>query len=75
LDTTPMAQVTDAYLLINYSELKVIVVRQNLTLKTIFSLIMKDLEQKKVDNVCVVLNDNRLFHEQFGYGYGYNKGR
>jgi tyrosine-protein kinase Etk/Wzc len=74
LDTTPMAQVTDAYLLINYSELKVIVVRQNLTLKTIFTLIMKDLEQKKVDNVCVVLNDNRLFHEQFGYGYGYNKG-
>jgi tyrosine-protein kinase Etk/Wzc len=72
LDTTPLAQVTDAYLLVDHAELKIIVARQNLTLKSIFSLIMKDLKIKKVDNICIVLNDNREFRDQYGYGYGYN---
>jgi len=71
LDTTPLAQVTDAYLLIDHSDVKIIITRYNLTLKNVFSLIIKDLQQKNVDNVCIVLNDNRLFRNQYGYGYGY----
>jgi capsular exopolysaccharide synthesis family protein len=74
LDTTPLAQVTDAYLLINHSEIKIIVVRQNRSLKNAFSLIMKDLHQKNVSNICIVYNDVRLFREQYGYAYGYKKG-
>ena len=72
LDTTPLAQVTDAYLLLNHSELKILVTRQNLTIKKVFSLIVKDLQLKRVDNVCVVLNDNKIYGDQYGYGYGYN---
>ncbi|HLP74151.1 MAG TPA: polysaccharide biosynthesis tyrosine autokinase [Bacteroidales bacterium] len=72
LDTTPLAQVTDAYLLIEHAELKVIVVRQNYSPKKVFSVIMKDLLQKRVRNVCIVLNDNRVYNDQYGYGYGYN---
>ena len=71
LDSTPLAQVTDAYLLIDRAELKIIIARHNFTLKKVFSLIMKDLELKKVSNVCVVLNDNRIYRDQYGYGYGY----
>jgi len=71
LDTTPMAQVTDAYLLIDHADLKILVARQNLTFKNIFSLIIKDLNLKKVENVCIVLNDNREYRDQYGYGYGY----
>jgi capsular exopolysaccharide synthesis family protein len=74
LDTTPLAQVTDAYLLIDHSEIKIIVTRQNLSLKSVFSLVMKDLHQKNVSNICIVYNDVRLFREQYGYGYGYKKG-
>ena len=75
VDSTPLAQVTDAYLLIDRAELKIIIARHNFTLKKVFSLIMKDLELKKVSNVCVVLNDNRIYSDQYGYGYGYyNKG-
>jgi tyrosine-protein kinase Etk/Wzc len=72
LDTTPLGQVTDAYLLIDYAELKMIIVRQNFTLKNVFSLIMKDLQRKNIDNVCIVMNDNRFYSDQYGYGYGYN---
>jgi tyrosine-protein kinase Etk/Wzc len=72
LDTTPLAQVTDAYLLVEHTELKVLVARQNLTLKNVFAKIMKDLQIKKVSNICIVLNDNSIYRDQYGYGYGYN---
>jgi capsular exopolysaccharide synthesis family protein len=73
MDTTPLAQVTDAYLLINHAEVKVMVARYNFTIKKVFSLVMKDLKQKNIDHVCIVLNDNRFNRDQYGYGYGYNK--
>jgi tyrosine-protein kinase Etk/Wzc len=71
LDTTPLAQVTDAYLLIEHSEVKIIIARQNYTIKKVFSTVIKDLQLKNVDNVCIVFNDNRLYSDQYGYGYGY----
>jgi len=73
IDTPPLAQVTDGYLLLDNADIKVIVARYNYSKKKIFSLILKDLRQKKVSNVCIVLNDNRINQEQYGYGYGYNK--
>ena len=36
LDTTPLAQVTDAYLLIDHAELKIIIARHNFTLRKYF---------------------------------------
>jgi tyrosine-protein kinase Etk/Wzc len=75
LDTTPLAQVSDAYLLMDYADIKVIVARYNYTIKKVFSLIMKDLKQKNIDNLCIVLNDNLIYRDQYGYGYGYNKKR
>jgi tyrosine-protein kinase Etk/Wzc len=71
LDTTPLAQVTDAYLLFDYADIKVIIARYNYTIKKVFTHIMKDLKQKNIDNVCIVMNDNRIYRDQYGYGYGY----
>jgi capsular exopolysaccharide synthesis family protein len=71
LDTTPLAQVTDAYLLIDHAELKIIIARYSYTLKNVLSLITKDLQNKNIGNVCIVLNDNRFYRDQYGYGYGY----
>ncbi len=73
MDTTPLAQVADAFLLMDYANIKIIVVRYKHTPKKVFSLIMKDLKQKGIENVCVLMNDNRVFRDQYGYGYGYNK--
>jgi Mrp family chromosome partitioning ATPase len=72
-DTTPLAQVSDSYLLINHAEVIIIVTRQNYTFKNVFSLVMKDLQLKNVNHVCVVLNDNRFYQDQYGYGYGYSE--
>ena len=73
LDTTPLAQVSDAYLLMDLSDIKVVVARYNYTLKKVFSQILKDLKLKGIENVCIVMNDNRIYNDQYGYGYGYNK--
>jgi tyrosine-protein kinase Etk/Wzc len=75
IDTTPLAQVADAYMLMDEADIKVIIARYNYTPKKIFKLIMKDLKQKNISNICIVMNDNRVNQDQYGYGYGYNKKR
>jgi capsular exopolysaccharide synthesis family protein len=73
IDTPPLAQVTDGFLLMEKADLKVIVARYNYSKKSIFAIIMKDLSQKNINNVCIVMNDNKIEKDQYGYGYGYNK--
>jgi tyrosine-protein kinase Etk/Wzc len=72
-DTSPLAQVSDAYLLMDLADIKLIVIRYNITSRKVFSLVIKDLKDKDIDNACIVMNDNRVFRDQYGYGYGYSK--
>ena len=73
IDTPPLAQVTDGFLIMGSSDLKVIVVRYNYSKKRVLSMVLKDLQHKNIENICLVLNDNRIKSDQYGYGYGYNK--
>lgn len=73
LDTAPLAQVSDAYLLLEHADIRIIVTRYNYTIKKVFAFVMRDLKQKNIENTCIVLNDNRSYRDQYGYGYGYNK--
>ncbi len=73
IDTPPLAQVTDGFLIMQSSDLKVIVVRYNFSKKKVISMVLKDLQHKNIENIFIVLNDNRIKSDQYGYGYGYNK--
>ncbi|MBI9063789.1 MAG: polysaccharide biosynthesis tyrosine autokinase [Marinilabiliaceae bacterium] len=73
LDTSPFAQVNDAYLLMDYADIKIVIARYNYTIKKVFAFIMKELKQKNISNVGIVMNDNNVYSDQYGYGYGYNK--
>jgi len=73
IDTPPLAQVTDAFLLMDTADLKSIIVRYNFSKKKVLSMVLKDLKHKNIEDVCIVLNDNRIKSDQYGYGYGYNK--
>jgi tyrosine-protein kinase Etk/Wzc len=73
IDSPPLAQVTDGFLIMESSDLKVIIVRCNYSKKKVLSMVLKDLQHKNIDNICLVLNDNRIKSDQYGYGYGYNK--
>lgn len=73
IDTPPLAQVTDGFLLMENADLKAIVVRYNFSKKKVLSMVLKDLKHKQIEDICIVLNDNRIKSDQYGYGYGYNK--
>ena len=73
IDTPPLAQVTDGFLIMESSDLKLIVVRYNYSKKKVLSMVLKDLRHKNIENISLVLNDNRIKSDQYGYGYGYNK--
>ncbi len=72
IDTPPMAQVSDAFTLIQHADLNLIVVRYNVTKKKLLRLVLGELKNKNINNVNIILNDNKLISEQMGYGY-YNK--
>ncbi len=69
IDTPPMAQVSDAFSVIKHADLNLIVTRYNVTKKKLLRLVLGELKNKNINNVCIVLNDNRLVSEQMGYGY------
>jgi tyrosine-protein kinase Etk/Wzc len=73
IDTPPLAQVTDGFLIMGDADLKVIVVRYNYSKKKVLLMVLKDLQHKNIENICILLNDNRIKSDQYGYGYGYNK--
>jgi capsular exopolysaccharide synthesis family protein len=73
LDSPPIANVTDANILLQYANIKIMLIRQNLTRKKIFSVIIKNLNFKNTRDLFLVMNDNRIFNDQYGYGYGYNQ--
>lgn len=73
IDTPPLAQVTDGYLLLEYADVKIMIVRYNYTVKGVLSQVLKDLKQKNIHNLCIVLNDNKVLQDQYGYGTGYKK--
>ena len=61
-----------AFAIIKYADLIVMIVRYNVTKKKLFRLVLSELANKNINEVYIVLNDNKLVSEQMGYGY-YNK--
>jgi tyrosine-protein kinase Etk/Wzc len=72
IDTPPMAQVSDAFAIIQHADLNLMVVRYNMTKKKLLRLVLGELKNKNINKVYIILNDNKLVKEQMGYGY-YNK--
>jgi capsular exopolysaccharide synthesis family protein len=69
IDTPPLAQVSDAITIIKYASLNLIVTRYNVTKKKLLRVVLGELKNKNINNVFIVLNDNKLASEQMGYGY------
>ena len=69
LDSSPLAFVSDTYLLMDYADVKLIVARMDYGSKKVFRFIMNDLRRKKIEGVGIVLNDNKAYNDQLGYGY------
>ncbi|MBN2639390.1 MAG: polysaccharide biosynthesis tyrosine autokinase [Bacteroidales bacterium] len=76
IDTPPLGLVTDAFLLMPYTDVNLFIVRQNYTHKKVFASIIKDIESRG-QKMNIVINDILLEdggYGYYGYGYGYGYG-
>jgi capsular exopolysaccharide synthesis family protein len=77
IDSPPLGVVADAQLLSKYSDINVIVVRQNHTRKKVFNNVIKELESNEIQKKAILFNGIKeygIYGYSYGYGYGYNYG-
>ena len=72
VDSAPAGMVSDAFLLNQYSEVTLFVVRQRYTLKKQFQFINDLYAANKLKNMAIVLNDVKTGGRYGYYGYGYD---
>ena len=73
LDTAPIGMVTDTLLIGRVADLSVYVCRADYTHKAEYTLINELSFEKKLPNLCTVINSVDLKKRKYGYYYGYGK--
>jgi len=69
VDTPPLGIVSDAFLIMKYSDINVYVVRENYSKKDYITSLNEQFEQGKFENLSILVNDSG-FGKSYGYGYG-----
>ncbi|RKT01334.1 GumC family protein [Chryseobacterium defluvii] len=77
LDTAPLLLVTDTFLIADLADITLYVSRSKYTEKSLLEFANSNIDQKKIKNVALVLNDINRDNLGYGnkYGYGYNNGK
>ena len=57
IDTPPIGLVTETFTLMKYADLKIFVIRENVTSQKQLPIVLSEIEQKKIDNVFWLIND------------------
>ena len=73
LDTAPIGMVTDTLLIGRVADLSVYVCRADYTRKAEYTLINELSNNKKLPNLCTVINGLDRQKKKYGYYYGYGK--
>lgn len=73
LDTAPIGMVNDTQLIARTADVSVYVCRADYTHKADFTLINDLNEQKKLPNICTIVNGMDMKKRKYGYYYGYGK--
>jgi tyrosine-protein kinase Etk/Wzc len=75
IDTTPSGIVADAALMLKYSNINLVVCRNNYTNKNMFSSVLNLFKTNRVENFDIVFNDLKINEGRFGkYNQYYKKG-
>lgn len=75
IDTPPLALITDAFLLTQYADHSIFVVRQDYTPKEMLKLVNDYFITGKLKNISILFNDVFRSGPGYGYGYGYGYGQ
>ncbi|MDF1548984.1 MAG: polysaccharide biosynthesis tyrosine autokinase [Bacteroidales bacterium] len=71
IDSPPIGMVTDSYLIMDYSDANIFTVRLKYSDKKLFTSLLKDLEQKEIPNLGILINDdeektNSIYYDEEG---------
>ena len=73
MDTAPIGLVSDTIQIGKYADVSVYVCRADYTPKSCFELVNTINAEKKLNNMCIVLNGVDMSKKKYGYYYGYGK--
>lgn len=73
LDTAPIGMVTDTLQISRVANASIYVCRADYTHKADYTLINELSEQKKLPNLCTLINGLDMKKKKYGYYYGYGK--
>lgn len=73
LDTAPIGMVTDTQIIGRVADLSIYVCRADYTSKNDFKLINELNDQKRLPQLCTVINGLDMTKKKYGYFYGYGK--
>ena len=73
LDTAPVGLVTDTLQIGKYADVTAFVCRSDYTPKASLGIVNTLYEDKKLPNICIVINGIDMSKKKYGYYYGYGK--
>ena len=73
LDTAPVGLVTDTLQIAKLADVSCFVCRADYTPKAAFALVNSLAAEKKLKNMCIVLNGVDMSKKKYGYYYGYGR--
>jgi capsular exopolysaccharide synthesis family protein len=71
IDTPPIGLVTDGQILMNKSDINLLMVRQDYTTKQMVTNINEITQKNNIKNLNIILNDVKSYNSNYGYKYGY----
>ncbi len=74
IDSPPVGLVTDALLLEEFADVKILTVRHNHSRERVFENTIRELDRRNIKNVNILINDIRVTANSYGYGHGYEYG-
>jgi len=73
LDTAPVGLVTDTLQIAKLTDVSVFVCRADYTPKASLDMVNQLSREKKLPNLCIVLNGVDMSKKKYGYYYGYGR--
>ena len=73
LDTAPVGLVTDTFQIAKYADVSVMICRSDYTPKANVAMLNTISNEKKMPNMCVVLNGVDMSKKKYRYYYGYGR--
>jgi capsular exopolysaccharide synthesis family protein len=69
IDSSPIGAVTDSFLLFEFADINIFTIRHNYTVKEAVKTNLKNIKNKNVKNITLLINDIKLKKNSYGYAY------